>query len=729
MLSPGAPRRVVAMDRYRVRPPDGGAPWVLELEPYASVRSAYERVAERFGIPCDDLVMLVRDPPRSLLPTLQISCSDESMRDVVPPNTMLIAYSARLQATADAANDDSTAPAPEAAAPPTPSLGGSDMPPPQLDGDGEAASGPRAGLVGLRNLGNTCYFNSSLQCLSQTPLLTDIFFGSSWRACVGSKDGEVARSYASTLAELWARGAAAGANAVAPTALRGAIGRRRDMFRGSDQQDAQELLASLLEELHDDLNRSAKAPAAPVPPFSRPLLPWDRDADPQRAAMAWAAAIARDSSIVTDCFQGLLRSTVRCAGCGAAEATFEVFWSLAVPIPPSEGSKQDVALERALEAFFAEEELETARLCEACGRQEKATRKLDIWRPPQVLVLQLKRFEYQAPQNTQPPLLPKRPRDEPADKAETQAVAIDQGTTRGGAPEAAVPPPKSASTPTEVDGECVAVDANAKVKLPLLERLELTLPWASQETMYGTVLHILRNASASPTEAKFRSVRKTAAKLQATVLAVEGGPELLEWAGFLDTGERYELSDEAVASAESKRAELEAHAPVARDRCFRRERDARIAEVRRRELPTGDGIVPIRRWGGRLGFGGFGGFASARCTKVRSPIVLAADATRLRGHALLNMRHWAAAEAETSDEAAWRFELDGVVEHLGSTPHSGHYVAHCWHRPSGAWHVFDDARVLAAPPGRLPLEAAGAAEGAYLLFFESLSLPVRIAAS
>eukprot|EP00928_Gymnodinium_smaydae_P004784 TRINITY_DN11634_c0_g1_i2.p1 TRINITY_DN11634_c0_g1~~TRINITY_DN11634_c0_g1_i2.p1 ORF type:complete len:148 (+),score=25.31 TRINITY_DN11634_c0_g1_i2:142-585(+) len=139
--------------------------------------------------------------------------------------------------------------------------------------------------------------------------------------------------------------------------------------------------------------------------------------------------------------------------------------------------------------------------------------------------------------------------------------------------------------------------------------------------------------------------------------------------------------------------------------------------------------TPIRRWGGRLpargwGYGGTFGERGLRCTKVEARLTLPPDASRARGLAPLRLLDaWlapgspaAAAAATGAEGAASSYELCGVVEHQGSTPFSGHYLATCWHAPSSAWARFNDASVSKMPAASI--SSAVLTHGSYVMFLE-----------
>lgn len=71
-------------------------------------------------------------------------------------------------------------------------------------------SDSRFGLCGLNNLGNTCYMNSALQCLSNCTPLTNYFINKTYVGEINlmnvlGQQGRVARSYARLLQNLWAQ--------------------------------------------------------------------------------------------------------------------------------------------------------------------------------------------------------------------------------------------------------------------------------------------------------------------------------------------------------------------------------------------------------------------------------------------------------------------------------------------------------------------------------------------
>jgi ubiquitin C-terminal hydrolase len=122
---------------------------------------------------------------------------------------------------------------------------------------GDGLGSGRNGLCGLQNLGNTCYLNAVVQCLSHTAPLRALILSDQATKSINmeskfGRKGDAVKEVTSLFKRMWS----GKHKSVAPYAFKTALDKWTPMFRGYQQQDAHEALAFLLDALHEDTNLS-----------------------------------------------------------------------------------------------------------------------------------------------------------------------------------------------------------------------------------------------------------------------------------------------------------------------------------------------------------------------------------------------------------------------------------------------------------------------------------------
>ncbi|KAM9098783.1 ubiquitin carboxyl-terminal hydrolase 31 [Sarcophilus harrisii] len=226
--------------------------------------------------------------------------------------------------------------------PPPPPPPAAPTPPPPAELLCLTGGDPVPGVAGLKNHGNTCFMNATLQCLSNTELFAEYLALEQYRgggeqeppAASVPEDGpqanglpfsrsqqgkgEVTEQLAHLVRALWTL-------EYTPQHSRdfkSIVSKNALQYRGNSQHDAQEFLLWLLDRVHEDLNNFVKQSGRP--PLKPPL---EDDVVPE------GPSFPVSSTFVQELFQAQYRSSLTCPHCQKQSNTFDPFLCISLPIP------------------------------------------------------------------------------------------------------------------------------------------------------------------------------------------------------------------------------------------------------------------------------------------------------------------------------------------------------------------------------------------------------------
>jgi ubiquitin C-terminal hydrolase len=223
---------------------------------------------------------------------------------------------------------------------------------------------------GLVNMGNTCFLNSVLQCLSYCPPMFNVLYAKVHSKNCLYKDRFCLFCEMEKLAENLFPRSGSKKMPFSPIGIVKNLKAINRKYRLGRQEDAHELLMFVL----DSMQNSCKPKVSST----------------NAGASKRVQAQSRD--YISQIFEGKLQNEVKCLNCGYVSCGTESFMDINLQIV----GQKSKSVEHALQQFTAVDRLygENRYRCSKCNQLVDAEKRMVIQSLPNLLTIQLKRFHY-----------------------------------------------------------------------------------------------------------------------------------------------------------------------------------------------------------------------------------------------------------------------------------------------------------------------------------------------
>jgi len=180
--------------------------------------------------------------------------------------------------------------------------------------------------LGLDNVGATCYMNATLQCLAHIKKISDhIVNYKRNKKFTDAKKYKLTKAYAEVVNGIWFP--EEGKRSFAPNEFKKVIGEMNSLFAPTAANDAKDLLIFLIEQMHNELNKTKETNLALIMPDN--MDPTNQ----QQVFQCFAQEFTKkyNSVFSTYCY-GSNTSMTLCHGCNIAKYSFQCFSFIIFPL-------------------------------------------------------------------------------------------------------------------------------------------------------------------------------------------------------------------------------------------------------------------------------------------------------------------------------------------------------------------------------------------------------------